>query len=205
VVELTVLSNGQETSKITVSEKIFNCKYNEPLVHQVVTAYFAAGRQGTKAQKNRAACRGGGAKPWRQKGTGRARAGTSRSPLWRGGGVTFPAKPRDFSKKVNRKAYRSAFNSALSELLRQERVTVLDSLSVSVPKTKELLKKLKLLNLDQMTIVVGDFDRNLELSARNLSYVEILVESELNIVDLIAANHMVFTESALKKLGERLG
>ena len=156
------------TETMQVSETSFAREFNEALVHQVVTAYMAGGRQGTKAQKNRAAVSGGGAKPWRQKGTGRARAGTSRGPLWRKGGVTFAAKTRDFSQKVNRKMYRNAMCSILSELVRQDRLITVKEFTVEQPKTKELLSKLKELDVDNVLIVTNEIDKNLFLSARNL-------------------------------------
>ena len=153
--------NVQNGSALKVSEAVFGADYNEALIHQAVVAYQAGARQGTRGQKNRSAVSGGGAKPWRQKGTGRARAGTSRSPIWRGGGKTFPATTQDFSQKMNRKAYRSAMRSILSELVRQERLVVSDSFSVSEPKTKQLVAKMKELNLDDVLVVTHEFDENL--------------------------------------------
>jgi large subunit ribosomal protein L4 len=154
---------------IEVGDALFGARFNEPLVHQVVNAYLAGQRSGTKAQKRRSDVRGGGAKPWRQKGTGRARAGTIRSPVWVGGGRAFAARPRDYSQKVNRKMYRAAMRSVLSELLRQERLLLVESFSVDEPKTKAALAKLGELGFDKGLIVVEAFDRNLWLATRNLS------------------------------------
>ncbi|EWM38550.1 50S ribosomal protein L4, partial [Vibrio parahaemolyticus] len=157
---------------LTVSETTFGREFNEALVHQVVVAYAAGARQGTRAQKTRSEVSGGGAKPWRQKGTGRARAGTIRSPIWRTGGVTFAAKPQDHSQKVNKKMYRGAMKSILSELVRQERLIVVDNFSVEAPKTKELVAKLKELELTDALIVTSEVDENLFLAARNLYKVD---------------------------------
>lgn len=202
--ELAVLSTGKAASKVTVSDTAFARDFNETLVHQVITAYLAGARQGTKAQKSRSGCRGGGAKPWRQKGTGRARSGTIRSPIWRGGGVTFAAKPRDYSKKVNRKVHRIAMSSILSELIRQERLLVVDSIAVSAPKTKELVEQLKVLSVERVLIVTLNQDVNLELAARNLPNVDVSTVNELNPVELIAIDHLVLTVDVLERLGEKL-
>lgn len=201
--ELSVLSEGKEVSKVTLSDQ-FDCPFNEGLVHQVVTSYLATKRAGTKAQKNRARASGGGVKPWRQKGTGRARAGSIRSPIWRGGGVTFAAQPRDHSQKINRKMYRRAMLVILSELARQERLIVVKDFTVSKPKTRELLDKLKTFELDNVLCVVENEDRNLMLAARNLSNVEVVEAAEINPVDLIAYDKLVVTVDALKKIEERL-
>lgn len=202
--ELSVLSSGKASLKVTVSDKSFARDFNEGLVHQVVTAYMAGGRQGTKAQKNRSDVRGGGTKPWRQKGTGRARAGTIRSPIWRSGGVTFAARPRDFSQKVNRKAHRIAMSSILSELVRQERLIVVDAMTVSAPKTKELVELLKQLPVERTIIIVPEEDMNLRLAARNIPNVDVSTVAELSPVELLAFDHAVITVDALKKLEEKL-
>ena len=174
-------------------------------MHQIITAYLAGGRQGTKAQKNRAQVRGGGAKPWRQKGTGRARAGTIRSPIWVGGGRTFAARPRDFSQKVNRKMYRGAMRSMLSELIRQDRLLLMEHFSVSAPKTKELVTKLEKLKLDSTLIVVEGFDRDLLLAARNLPHVEVQDVQSVDPVNLIGHEKVLMTVAAAKLLEEKLG
>ena len=196
--------NVQNGSALKVSEAVFGADYNEALIHQAVVAYQAGARQGTRGQKNRSAVSGGGAKPWRQKGTGRARAGTSRSPIWRGGGKTFPATTQDFSQKMNRKAYRSAMRSILSELVRQERLVVSDSFSVSEPKTKQLVAKMKELNLDDVLVVTHEFDENLALASRNLYHVGILEAAEINPVSLIGFDKVVMTSDAVKQIEEKL-
>jgi large subunit ribosomal protein L4 len=183
---------------------VFAADYKPGLVHQVVTAYLAASRSGTKAQKNRAAVSGGGAKPFRQKGTGRARAGTSRSPLWRGGGVVFAAGPRDHAQKVNRKMYRGAVRSILSELARQGRLVVASELSVSAPKTKEISQKLRELGVSDALIVVESFDDPVFLAGRNLANVDVVTAQEADPVSMIAFEHVVATEGAIRKLEERL-
>ena len=196
--------NGS-SSTVELNDSSFGAAYNEPLVHQVVTAYLAGARQGTKAQKSRSQKRGGGTKPWRQKGTGRARAGTIRSPIWTGGGRTFAARPRDYSQKVNRKMYRGAMRSMLSELVRQERLLLLDEFGVSAPKTKELKAKLKDLEVSNVLIVVEGFDENLALSARNLVNVEVLDADSVDPVSLVGHDKVVMTVAAAKQLEERLG
>ena len=188
-----------------LKDSSFGVPFNEPLVHQVVTAYLAGARQGTKAQKNRSQARGGGSKPWRQKGTGRARAGTIRSPLWTGGGRAFPGRPRDFSQKVNRKMYRGAMRSVLSELLRQERLVLLGEFGVSAPKTKELKAKLADLEVSNVLIVGEGFDENLALAARNLVHVDILDADSVDPVSLVGHDKIVMTVAAAKQLEERLG
>ncbi len=192
-------------SSLELSDITFAASFNEPLVHQIVTAHLAGQRQGNKAQKTRSEVRGGGAKPWRQKGTGRARAGTSRSPLWRGGGQTFAAKPRDFTQKVNRKMYRGAMRSMLSELIRQDRLLLTEKFSVSAPKTKELIAKLDELKLDSTLIVVEGFDRDLLLAARNLPVVEVQDAQSVDPVNLIRYDKVLMTVAAIKLLEERLG
>ena len=192
------------SGSIEVSDDTFGAAFNESLVHQVVTAFRAAGRSGTKRQKNRADTRGGGAKPWRQKGTGRARAGTSRSPIWVGGGRTFAARPRDYSQKVNRKMYRAAMRSMVSELIRQERLIVVDSIEMPAPKTRDLVAKLAELKLDNVLIFVDRYDENLCLSARNLSWVDVLDLREINPVSLLRYDRVLATAAAVKGLEERL-
>ncbi|KUJ00790.1 MULTISPECIES: 50S ribosomal protein L4 [Vibrio] len=189
---------------LTVSETTFGREFNEALVHQVVVAYAAGARQGTRAQKTRSEVSGGGAKPWRQKGTGRARAGTIRSPIWRTGGVTFAAKPQDHSQKVNKKMYRGAMKSILSELVRQERLIVVDDFSVEAPKTKELVAKLKELELNDVLIVTGEVDENLFLAARNLYKVDVRDAAGIDPVSLIAFDKVLMTASAVKQVEEML-
>jgi large subunit ribosomal protein L4 len=189
---------------VDVAETAFGAKFNEALVHQVVTAYLAGGRAGTKAQKNRAAVRGGGTKPWRQKGTGRARAGTIRSPIWVGGGRTFAAKPRDFSQKVNKKMYRAALRSVFSELLRQERLVVVESLELEAPKTRLLAGKLKDLGLENVLLLNEAFDETLFLAARNLPNVGVCDAASIDPVVLIRFDKVLITLPALKLIEERL-
>ena len=190
---------------IKVSEATFGRHFSEALVHQVVTAYLAGARAGTKAQKTRSDVRGGGAKPWRQKGTGRARAGTIRSPLWRGGGRTFAARPRDHSQKVNRKMYRGALQAILSELVRQDRLVVLDAFELNAPKTSELLAKLKQQGFEKGLIVTAQVDGNLYLATRNLCNVYVLDVAGLDPVSLVAADKVIMTVDAVKKIEEWLG
>lgn len=189
---------------LEVSEATFGLEFNEALVHQVVVAFSAGARQGSRAQKTRSEVRGGGKKPWRQKGTGRARAGTIRSPIWRSGGVTFAAKPQDHSQKVNRKMYRGAIKSILSELVRQERLVVVENFSVEAPKTKELLSKLNELELKDVLIVTPEVDENLFLSARNLYKVDCRDVQGLDPVSLIAFEKVLMTKEAVKQLEEAL-
>jgi large subunit ribosomal protein L4 len=190
---------------IKVSEATFGRDFSEALVHQVVTAYLAGARAGTKAQKTRSDVRGGGRKPWRQKGTGRARAGTIRSPLWRGGGRTFAARPQDHSQKVNRKMYRGALQAIFSELVRQERLIVLDALELSTPKTSELLTRLAEQNFDKGLIVTSEVDGNLFLATRNVPNVYALDVASLDPVSLVAADKVIMTVDAVKKIEEWLG
>jgi large subunit ribosomal protein L4 len=194
----------QGKGSVDVAEAAFGAEFNEALVHQVVTAYLAGSRSGTKAQKNRAAVRGGGAKPWAQKGTGRARAGTIRSPIWVGGGRTFAAKPRDFSQKVNKKMYRAALRSVLSELVRQERLVVVESLEIAAPKTNLLAKTLKNLGLDNVLVLNEAFDEKLYLAARNLPNVGICDAASIDPVVLIRFEKVLITLPALKLIEERL-
>jgi large subunit ribosomal protein L4 len=194
----------QDKGTIDVAESAFDTKFNEALVHQVVTAYLAGGRAGTKAQKNRSAVRGGGAKPWNQKGTGRARAGTSRSPIWVGGGRTFAAKPRNFEQKVNKKMYRAAMRSVLSELIRQDRLVVVNELTLEAPKTKLLVSKLKEFGLDNVLILNEAFDEKVFMAARNLPNVGICDVASMDPVVLIRFEKVLITVPALKLIEERL-
>ena len=189
---------------VDVSDTTFGREFNEALVHQVVVTYMAGGRQGTKAQKTRSEVNGGGRKPFRQKGTGRARAGTIRSPIWRGGGTTFAAKPRDFSKKINRKMYRGAMQAILSELVRQERLVITKEFKVEAPKTKEMVGKLKELELDNVLIVVEEVDDNLYLATRNLKSVDVVDVQGVNPINLIGFEKVLFTVDALKRAEEKL-
>jgi large subunit ribosomal protein L4 len=196
------LHNSKET--IAVSDTVFGADYKQSLVHQLVTAYMAAGRAGTKAQKSRSAVSGGGAKPWRQKGTGRARAGTIRSPIWRSGGVTFAAQPRDYTQKVNRKMYRAGIRSILSELARHDRLVVVEDITVDAAKTKQLLVKLVDLGVSKTLIVTETGDEKLYLSARNLPYVEVSDVAGLNPVNLVRYEHVVVTVGAVRAIEEWL-
>lgn len=189
---------------LEVSEATFGREFNEALVHQVVVAYAAGARQGTKAQKTRSEVRGGGKKPWKQKGSGRARAGTIRSPIWRSGGVAFAAKPQDHSQKVNRKMYRGAIRSIFSELVRQERLIVVENFSVESAKTKELVGKLNALELKDVLIVTPEVDENLFLSARNLYKVDVRDVAGLDPVSLIAFDKVLITAEAIKQVEEML-
>jgi|TARA_B110000503_G_scaffold142724_1_gene240600 large subunit ribosomal protein L4 len=193
---------GLSERAVDVSEATFGRQFNEALVHQVVVAYMAGARQGTRAQKTRAEVRGGGKKPYRQKGTGRARAGTIRSPIWRGGGVTFANKTQDFSQKVNRKMYRGAMQSILSELIRQDRLIVTEDFTVDSPKTKQVQARLNELALDNVLIVVEDVDDNLFLGTRNLRNVDVIDVQGVNPVNLIGFDKVLFTVGALKKAEE---
>ena len=197
-----VLKDAQ--SALQVSETTFGREFNEALVHQVVVAYAAAARQGTRAQKTRSEVSGGGKKPRRQKGTCRARAGTIRSPIWRGGGVTFAAKPQDHSQKVNRKMYRGAIQSILSELVRQERLVVVEKFGVEAPKTKELLTKLQALDLKDVLIVTPEVEENLFLAARNLYKVDVRDVTGIDPVSLIAFDKVLMTADAVKQIEEML-
>jgi len=201
-VQLNVINaEGQRSGQqLEVSDSAFGADFNEPLIHQVVVAYQAGARSGTRAQKNRAAVRGGTSKPWRQKGTGRARAGTIRSPIWRGGGKVFPASTRDFSQKVNRKMYRSAMRSILSELVRQERLVICDDFAVDAPKTRGLVEKLRLLGAENALIVTETLDKNLELSARNLPSVAVCAAPHIDPVLLVAFERVIMTTAAAKHL-----
>lgn len=203
--KLSLASKTAGNNNIEVSEATFGREFNEALVHQVVVALMAGARAGTKQQKTRAEVRGGGAKPWRQKGTGRARAGTIRSPLWRSGGQIFAARPRDFSQKVNKKMYRGAMSSILSELIRQNRLQVVNEFVVNEPKTKTLVSKLKELNLSRVLIVVKELDENLYLSSRNVPDVAVKEATSVNPVQLLKYDSVLMTVDALRKLEEVLG
>jgi large subunit ribosomal protein L4 len=194
----------QGSGSVDVAEAAFGVEFNEALIHQVVTAYLAGGRAGTKAQKNRSAVRGGGAKPWQQKGTGRARAGTIRSPIWVGGGRTFAAAPRDHSQKVNKKMYRAALRSVMSELVRQDRLVIVDELALEAPKTRLLASKLKELDLDNVLILNEAFDEKVFLAARNLPNVGVCDAGSIDPVVLIRFEKVLITLPALKLLEGRL-
>jgi large subunit ribosomal protein L4 len=192
-------------SEIQLSDAAFGRAYNEALVHQVVTAYMAGGRAGTKRQKSRAEVSGGGKKPWSQKGTGQARAGSNRSPLWVGGGRTFAARPRDFSQKVNRKMYRAAMQSMVSELIRQDRLLVVENLEVSAPRTKLLTAKLAELGTSRALILVEAYEQKLFLAARNIPHVEVMPVASLDPLSLIKHDKVIATVGALRLLEQRLG
>jgi large subunit ribosomal protein L4 len=195
------LSNSQK--KLELADDVFASEYNQPLIHQVVTAYMAAGRAGTKAQKTRAEVRGGGKKPWRQKGTGQARAGTSRGPIWRGGGVTFAADTRSYKQKVNKKMFRGAICSIFSELIRQDRLCIVDDFQIEAPKTKAMLKKLNELQVSGNTLIISDaVDESLYLSARNLQHVDVRdsITAMADPVALVRADKVIVTEAAIKEI-----
>ncbi|GAB4392580.1 MAG: 50S ribosomal protein L4 [Gammaproteobacteria bacterium] len=200
------LATVDSSSSVNLSADVFDTSFNEALIHQVVTAYLANMRQATKAQKTRSDVRGGGAKPWRQKGTGRARAGTIRSPIWRGGGVTFAAKVRNYQQKVNRKMYRTAMRSILSELRRQERLVLVDNLTVTEPKTKLLVQQLTALNLMHQKIVIltEAFDPALYLAARNILNVDVMLINEVNPVSLVGADKVILTAGGIAMIEELL-
>ena len=203
--KLKVVSTGAQPQDIQVSDATFAREYNEALVHQVVVAYRNAGRAGTKAQKTKAEVRGGGIKPWRQKGTGQARAGSIRSPIWVGGGRAFAAKPRSFAQKVNRKMYRGAMQAMLSELARTERLSVVNGIELEAPKTKLLVQKLGELKLgSNVLILIEAHDEKLELAARNLPYVDVLPVSSLDPLSLARHDHVLATAGAVRLIEERL-
>ena len=194
----------QSKKKVSVSEDAFGAEFNEALVHQLVVSYMSGARAGTRAQKNRAAASGGGAKPWRQKGTGRARAGTIRSPIWRSGGVTFAASPRDYSKKLNKKMYRVGMRSLVSELLRQNRLILISELDVSEPKTKLMHQKLGDLGVSNALILTDGLDSAVYLAARNIPNVQVMDVAIVDPLSLVSQEHVVIDQAALKKLEERL-
>ena len=201
---VTKAMDGGDGREVEVADAAFGAEYNASLVHQVVSAFMAGARSGTSAQKTRAEVRGGGAKPWRQKGTGRARAGSSRSPIWRGGGVTFAARPRSYAQKVNRKMYRGAMRSILSELLRQDRIHLVEEFGVSSPKTRELVSKLEDLGLDDVLIVVEECGAELALASRNLHWVAVSEARDLNPVSLLAFSQVLMTVAACRSMEERV-
>jgi large subunit ribosomal protein L4 len=196
---------GTASGNVDLSDVVFGADYREPLIHQVVVAYLAAGRSGTSAQKNRAAVSGGGSKPWRQKGTGRARAGTIRSPIFRGGGRTFPSTTRNYEQKVNKKMYRGAMRSILSELLRQDRLKVIEAADLEAPKTRELDQRLKAAGISDVVMITGADYPNLELAARNLINVDVIGVGEVNPVTLLRhENVVVLGSETMKKIEEAL-
>ncbi len=202
---LTTATGKASTKKVEVSDATFGREFNESLVHQAVVAYMATGRQGSKAQKSRSEVSGGGKKPFRQKGTGRARAGTIRSPIWRTGGVTFAAKPRDYSQKLNKKMYAGAMKSILSELVRQDRLILVDDFDMKTPKTKELFSKLQGLGvISNVLLVVNDLSEALFMSARNLPHLGICDVSVIDPVNLLRFEKVVMTVSAVKQIEEKL-
>lgn len=202
--QLRQASKKKARGKISVSDHIFGSEYKEALVHQAVVAFMAAGRAGTRAQKTRSEVHGSGRKPWRQKGTGRARVGNARNPIWRGGGVTFAAKPKDFSQKLNKKMYRGAMRSIFAEMVRQERLVIVDKLPVKSPKTKDMLALLKLLGLHDVLIVSTEITDNLILSTRNIQHVDFIDVREVNPYILIRYENLLITKSALVKIEELL-
>tara|TARA_B100000900_G_scaffold401335_1_gene405921 strand:- start:8136 stop:8750 length:615 start_codon:yes stop_codon:yes gene_type:complete len=199
--KIELLSNSKNKD-ISISNDVFSKEFNESLVHQAVVSFMAAARQGSAKQKNRSEVRGGGKKPYRQKGTGRARAGTIRSPLWRGGGVTFAARPRDFSKKINKKMYRAAIKSIFSELVRQNRLVAIEKPVLEKPKTKEIANFLKEFSLSKVLIIIDELDMNLYLSARNIPNVDVITVKEINPVNLIKSHKVAVTSEALKQIEE---
>lgn len=203
--KVTAFNGGSSGSNVSLSETVFERDFNEALIHQVVVAYMAAGRAGTRAHKTRAQVSGGGAKPFRQKGTGRARAGTIRSPLWRGGGKTFASVPQDYSQKVNRKMYRGAMRSILSELARQDRLVIVDDVKMDAARTKDLAQKLKAMGAENVLIVSAQFEENLHLSSRNLIHVQALDVNRVDPVSLVAYEKVIMTVEAIKKFEEILG
>jgi large subunit ribosomal protein L4 len=200
--KLDVLSQDSAKQNIQISDEIFSNEFNSDLVHQVVTSFLSGARQGSHSQKNRSDVRGGGKKPYRQKGTGRARAGTIRSPIWRGGGVAFASSPRDYSKKVNKKMYRAAIRSILSELLRQERLVAITTPTLPEPKTKLMANYLKDLQLEKALIIVDELDTNLYLSARNIPHLEVVTVKEINPVMLLRSERVAITPEAFKLIEE---
>lgn len=203
--QIPVLKNGRNEDPVAVSDAVFGQSFNEALVHQMVVAYLAAGRSGTKGQKSRADVSGGGAKPWRQKGGGRARAGTTRGPLWRTGGVTFAASNRSYKQKLNKKMYRAGMRSIFSELLRQERLLVSDDIFPSAPKTKELVGKLKALGAENALIIIDAINSDLYLAARNLPGVEVCTSDSVNPVSLVHSQKVIVTTQAVKNIEVKLG
>jgi large subunit ribosomal protein L4 len=202
--ELNITTPSGENGAVGLSDLAFGREYNQDLVHQVVVAYQAAARQGTKAQKNRAAVAGGGKKPWAQKGSGRARAGTASSPIWRSGGVTFAAQPRNFEQKVNKKMYRAAMQCIVSELARQERFVVLEDIELAAPKTKDLVKLLAQYDITDALIVTEELSENLYLASRNLHKIDVIDAEAIDPVSLVGFDKVIVTVAALKKIEEML-
>lgn len=202
--QVPALNNQDSAGQVEVDEAVFGKDYNETLIHQIVTRHLAAKRAGTKAQKTRSDVSGGGMKPWRQKGTGRARSGSTRSPIWRTGGVAFAARPRNYEQKLNKKMFRAGVRSILSELLRQDRLVVSNDVLPSSPKTKDFVAKLQGLDARRILIVVEEIDVNLALASRNLPYVEVVEANNLNPVLLVSAEKVIATSGALKKIEEHL-
>lgn len=203
--QIPSISRLDSAAAVAVAESVFGREYNEPLIHQLMVRQLAGARAGTKGQKSRSAVRGGGSKPWRQKGTGRARSGTARSPLWRSGGVTFAAKPQSHTQKLNKKMYRAGIRSILSELLRQERLYVADDIVPPEPKTKQLAERLSQWSDQSVLIITHETDRNLMLASRNLNTVGVCTCDALDPVALVASDIVILTRSAVKNLEERLG
>ena len=201
--QVDLVSSAGDADSVDLADGTFAVEYNEPLVHQVVSAYLAGRRRGTKSRKTRAEVRGGGAKPWRQKGLGRARAGSIRSPIWRGGGATFAAKPRSFEQKVNRKMYRAAMRSILSELIRCERLLVVDDFVLDRAKTKDMVARLERLGLADVLIVTAEENESLNRASRNLYSVAVQNFAEVNPVSLLSFDKVVMTVDAAKRIGER--
>lgn len=203
-VPVTNNAQGLDIGGLEVSEQVFGQDFNETLVHQLVMKFLADARAGTKAQKNRSAVSGGGQKPWRQKGTGRARSGTMRSPIWRTGGVTFAAEPRSYAQKLNKKMYRAGIRSILSELLRQGRLSVNDDVAPETPKTKDFTKKIEAFKGSRLLIITDAISNNLMLASRNIPYVSVATVNTVNPVSLISAEKVIATTAALKLIEERL-
>ncbi|WP_341326284.1 50S ribosomal protein L4 [Methylotuvimicrobium sp. KM2] len=203
-IQIPAINESESAAAVAVGEEVFGQDFNETLVHQLVTRHLAGARSGTKAQKTRSDVSGGGIKPWRQKGTGRARSGTMRSPLWRTGGVTFAARPRSFEQKLNKKMFRSGLRSILSELLRQDRLVVSSEILPSTPKTKEMVAKLSGLDCKRVLIISDEVDFNLALASRNIPYLEVCSADNLSPVSLVAAEKVIMTPAAVKLIEERL-
>jgi len=202
--QIPAINDQDSAGTLEVAEQVFGQEFNETLVHQLVVRYLAGARAGTKAQKNRAAVRGGGAKPWRQKGTGRARAGTSRGPIWRSGGVTFAAQPRSYAQKLNKKMYKAGVRSIYSELLRQDRLLVSNEILPGTPKTKELVNSLSEIDARRVLIVADELTDNLILASRNIPYVDVATVSSISPVELVSADKVIATVAAVKQIEEQL-
>jgi large subunit ribosomal protein L4 len=199
--EITLHQSGNaKPSKLTVSDTVFDASFNEALVHQVLTTYMAGARAGTKAQKTRSEVRGGGKKPFKQKGTGRARAGTIRSPIWRGGGVAFAARPRSYTKKLNKKMYQGAMRSILSELVRQGRLTCIDSFQIDEPKTKKAKELLTTLGFNEVLVITDDVTSNVFMATRNIPMIDVIDTSEMDPYSLIGFDNVLMTKAAVDKV-----